>query len=448
MKLYNARKGLLIAGMSSCLGLSACGNTTQYQQGIELQNEVIQNDEVNTEEETTQKQEETATEQVDNIYYTDSYYVIHLNDNIYITTCKDGDYYDVKTKELVGTILGKDKTDGRIVYSEGGQVNKEYDASFQDNNWYNGEYGYGHIIPKYACFALASVFDKETMNQEEFDFFTSNSDEVKEYIRSIKYYNKWKTITGYTVYSWCFFSRSTTQTEEVPLTKYVCTKQDGESDEFLGYRCSNHNADTGYNMVYDTLTGTIHYIGTKRPNSYVDVQSEAVDNSEHRTIQKMREMYGIDTKNVLKKEEIENERPIKYYEENSLYILDAKSEAVYLGDSDKQYYLLTLNSASLSEDETIYDIYNFSEVNNNHSFAMLDITDGKFNLSYRDSEEDILLILSGDSSSSVLMDINRFLTLNGYDDLVKENGEYSVVETSAISNCVEELNRQVTFSKK
>ncbi len=406
-------------------------------------------------------QEETHKIEEKN-YCTDDYYFIHLDNNFYLTTCTNGDYYEVTSKELVGTILETKKHQKKESDKPFPAMKWElYEASYEDYNSHDGEYGYGKNISAFSRIPLSQFLSTESFCQEEFAFLSSNSSELKRKIREKFYYDTASITTEY-VYEWKMIIHNEYAKEEIkPLTQYICQTNDGKKYLFLGYRCSYNVEDMGYDYIYDILRGSYTYIGIKKENHFIQVSEIPYDNSDHKTLQELRDSFQTkeETINMIsEKNSFENNIAIEKIEEsntaneticmNRLYVLDTGSnevERIY-GEMDK-YYLL-MNTYSLYIDEEDYMIYSFEDSINKGAFAQADNNNGIFHLSYMDEVNGCFVECFGEEVSTILVDLNQFLIENNLPNLVNETGEYSNAEMAIIQEHLREINNAKMIEAK
>ena len=222
-------------------------------------------------------------------YPTANYQLIYLDGKIYLTTSKkvkeskpninnksfnqfNYEYYDVTNDEFIGKVLSPVPND-----SKGSEF---YNASLLDSKYYNGEYGYGKILPSYCVTPLSSILSNTEFTKDEYDYLTSNNEDLNTYIKRNKTFDKQMVVTSFSDYIFVYQERLT----EVSLCKYTCLDKNGEESIFIGYRCSYNEGDLGYDYIYDIITGSIKYIGNFKIDSFASVIEEEFDNSENKSI--------------------------------------------------------------------------------------------------------------------------------------------------------------------
>lgn len=223
------------------------------------------------------------------IYTTANYQLIYLDGKIYLATSKkvweskpnkggvyydqiNYEYYDVTNGKFIGKVLAP--------VPNGPYIKGIVITSLLDSKHYNGEYGYGKIIPSYCVIPLNTILPITEFTKDEYDYLTSNNEDLHNFIKSNEVFDKEMVITSFEDY--LFFDQE--RFTEVSLCKYTCLDKNGEESIFIGYRCSYNEEDLGYNYIYDIITGSIKYIGEFKIDSYESVIEEELDNSEKKSI--------------------------------------------------------------------------------------------------------------------------------------------------------------------
>ena len=105
-------------------------------------------------------------------------------------------YYDVKTGQFVGQqveiawynrgyLRAQEKRENGLdstVPLMAGFIDASIENQKHDTLYYDGEYGYGKNLPSFAITPLSDFISSDIPTQEEFDFFSSNSPELKMYL--------------------------------------------------------------------------------------------------------------------------------------------------------------------------------------------------------------------------------------------------------------------------
>lgn len=225
----------------------------------------------------------------DNIYKTKNYALVYLDGTFYLATCKEvkdkakniydyediqynHEYYDAKTGELIGKVLQIAKNEIRPGVGP--------NAAYLDSNYYNGEYGYGKIIPSCSVTPLSNIVKSQDFTQEEFNFLTSNSEDLQTLIKGNISFDK-RIVVDYFADFLLFYQ---SYAKKVNLYKYTCLDKNGKESVFIGYRCSYNENDLGFNYIYDIITGSIQYIGKVKENSFISVKAEKFDNKENKSV--------------------------------------------------------------------------------------------------------------------------------------------------------------------
>lgn len=235
----------------------------------------------------------------DNIYNTANYRLIYLDGKIYLATFKEVEenkpninglicnqinyeYYDVTSGEFIGKVLESAPNEIHINGFSG--------AAFLDSEYYNGEYGYGKIIPSYSVTPLSDIIKSSNFTQDEYDYLTSDSEDLHKLIKNSKVFNK-QVIVNFFV---DFFFNYKEYGATVKLHKYTCFDKNGDENIFIGYKCSYNENDLGYNYIYDIITGSIKYVGKFKMDGFASVTEEEFDNSEKKSILELEQELSLD----------------------------------------------------------------------------------------------------------------------------------------------------------
>lgn len=435
------------------------------------------------------ERQETVKDEKERSYCTNDYFLIYLNNNYYLARFEDGisdnlvgdlgrdgrnifirSYFDVKTGTFIGNqlFLGPDnlidveeqKNNSRIVRYY------IYDSKYYDYEIFAGCYGYGALLPKYSIIPLSNLVNSEIFTQEQFDFFSSNSEKLASRVKSSLVWNNVSYVTSYqySYYPNAVFPEKrfdSTEKKSMSLSKYVCEKTDGQFDVFYGYRCSHNNTDAGNEYIYDIFSGNIIYIGKNKENSYISVSESVYDNSDRLSVDKLYGKVTNDAESYLKNSEgtltdktnsstelVENSNQstngigieIDNFGESlvasDILVLDtSKIEAKgewdfnYLaGDFERFYFLYDTKEINVESNSLIFkDLFNDA-----NAYVMATLK----NYNYNDYNKTILIAVTQNESS--MFRINDYLSMIGRDDLVKD--EYTLEEISEVRNTILGLN--------
>lgn len=390
----------------------------------------------------------SASESV-NVYNTADYYLVYLNGNYYLTTRKFVDwnynndkrerphyeYYDLKSVECVGSVLGTYYTGD--VYKDDDKKWK-YDVVYADYMDFEGKYGYGYgkIIPEISVIPVSEIVSNKGLSQSELEFFSSNSSELKEMIEGLIVYNS-ISVKDYVnmkpdliFRSWLLYYGDSAYSE-VGLSKFVCQKSEGKVDVFLGYRCSYYDTDMGYNYVYDILTGDIIYIGIADTSSYTVVNEYSYDNSGNLTLKELSDRFAnldeigkeSDSSQKMKAEDI-------VVLDTSRIEIKSEWDWNYLdGDFERFYFLCNTQERLEEANSWIFkDLFNDADAY---------VGDSLGNFNYSDYNKNVVLAVAQEISP--IISINDYLRSIGRDDLVKD--EYTLEEISEVRSTILGLDK-------
>lgn len=449
MKTYNLKKILVALGLATGISLSVtgCGSDNQQENVDNISENEETVDNISENEEIVSNISESEEKSFYNI---EDYSLIYLNGNLHLATKKEGegycDYYDVKNGEFIGRVLEL-KGDQELVFIR----DKYYylDADYQDYEHFDGEYGYGKVIPVYSVISVSNFCSNNTLTQEEYDFLSSNTENLKSMFLQNYYYNKYSLVDYYSVKANAFWGAldpaGVTKypyepyEEKVLLKKYVCEMKEGNRNIFLGYRCSYCEKDKGYEYVYDILTGTIQYIGKLKENSFLSVTESEYDNSAHESIWSLIENFKTCSDENVKKDTndvtlLDNENEEKVLVEDSC--LRFSAEELYVFDSRDTFY-----SSSLESNQAYYFlkfdedwVLGTSYIDLYHLDGFADLMDENF--FYYDGQCGVAFSNVSDNTCA-LKSFNEFLSLNGLCDLIQDS--YSKEEIDKIYEYVNSL---------
>lgn len=441
------KKNLVALGLATSLSLSnvGCGEEDVK---VSVDTQV---DEVPTME---------GSEEKHGVYKTEDYFLIYLNDQIYCTTrdidsgrdkdYHDGDfyvpaykYYEVNSGELIGVVI----QDVPESYAKDTSVGYCYDHFYCD-----GEYGLGKIIPRQSVIPVSDILSSNYFTQEEFDFLSSQSPECIE------------TILNSLVFSYCdgrdnlqIYSGLITDTyekidsQQVSLTKFICQTEEGLEETFLDYRCSYDETSNGYQYVYDILTGSLHYIGKAKENSYVNVIVKPSKKANDKSVSELQKEFILSNDVVEEQGEIlengmsgtsfddlESTEEVVYAKD--IYILDTNDDnADYVSKigNVKKYYVL-MNTFQKDGELLIFkDLINEGSANitldgKNSHYISYDASEivGTTYSSFNDTP----------NASNALKTFDEFLIAHDMEDFIHENGQYQMSEIMEIASYIDSLN--------
>lgn len=433
-------------------------------------------------------------------YCTNDYSLIYLNNNYYLARFEDGksrnlvgdyvdrsgrngrsisirSYFDAQTGTFIGNQLdlGPDnlidveeqKIDSRVVRYY------IYDSKYYDYEIFAGSYGYGALLPKYSIIPLSNLVSSEFFTQEQFDFFSSNSEKLADRVKASLVWNEVSYVTSYqyNYYPNAIFPTKrldSTEKKNMSLSKYVCEKTDGQFDVFYGYRCSHNNTDAGNEYIYDIFGGNIIYIGKNKETSYIRVSESVYDNSNRLSIDKLYDKVINDEKSHLKNngdtltstdktnsstELVENSNQsngivnsglgvetddfgesliasdILVIDTSKIEITSEFNSNFMVGDYDGIYFLCDTKRKSYETNSSIFkDLFNEADSYVSPDLAAFD---------YFDYEKSIFI--GGFLKESSLLKINDYLRSIGRDDLVKD--EYTLEEISEVRSTILGLDK-------
>lgn len=250
------------------------------------------------------------------------------------STIERNQYYDILTGEFVGenikarydalainkiteSMIDKDKSnDITALWHQYYRfdVNLNY---IYDSNFYDGNYGYGSLLPDISIMPLSDIIDTKYINKDTISFLTSNSDESikaiseKIYLEQIDVIKKYEFemleddfihnmfgvrqdilyalgIGGTASRNKILYNKDnskykikTKQYLTNQLSLCVCTKKDGTKDTFVGYRCSVNKEEMGYQQFYDVVSGNIIKIENFINNDYEDTKIELYEGNKN-----------------------------------------------------------------------------------------------------------------------------------------------------------------------
>lgn len=399
-------------------------------------------------------------EVTEEIRRTSDYYLVRLEDKIYLTMGVNSsdedniirDYYDVKTGDLIGRTLNV------YYYNRAlSQANKEGmdtkiheitpDNNLRDYNYFNGEYGLGKLLPPMAVTTLSEFLSTEFPSNQDLEFFGSNSDALHELLdgKIYKSYNyncykyEFRAQTAWVLFLpvgdfWGYHSEEYNLTNGI--AQYTCITLGGEEEKFVGYRLSIDNSDNGYNYIYDIMSGDIVYIGSAREEAFKEVREEKFNNT--LTVKELRKRYNTIENIEVKLDEdvdvtldIDSDNNLGKIKAEDLYIVDMNSESVvYKNEEYDKYYLFVYDGFSQDNPRVkcYKDLY--------HEYGYLSVC-GK-SASYGDTMDGFFQITGYDFENNVYFDdfgfkpLNEFLQEHGLNDLIKD--VYSLEDYDAIYN--------------
>lgn len=380
---------------------------------------------------------------LDDSYRQEDYFFVYLNNNMYFTTRKLSetedyfDYFDVKTGELVARML-KPLSDA-AEYSNGGIY---HEAIYHDEKHFDGAYGYGKVVPKCALVSLNNLMDGSTFTQEEFDFFSSNSEELKKKIQDCISYSSYQVEDSNVVWRSIIVDDEITShtTETATLRKYDCVTKDGDTCTFIAYQCSYNSKDIGYNYIYDILTGTIHYVGDGLEKEFDSITVSDYDNYENKNVSELVAEFGRDIK-----EPEEPSIPEKKYHASELFVLDSQSSSVVTASNlTSRYYFLRKTGEKIQDedfvDEKYVDLYNEEaevSVSENQLSGLYFVPDIKA------SQTICYAVIDG---VNPLSSFERFLAENGLESFISKDGKYSLEDIAKVKEEVTSIEKAKEYS--
>lgn len=259
----------------------------------------------------------------------DKYYIIMLDEEIYLAKKniiqKDEDiiteFYDVKTGEFIGQIsetstytraleeakTAKRKADlGAGLFIECTTPEVEFQNS--SHKYYNGEYGYGKNLPFAAITSLSDVYEEETLEEKDIEFFSSNTKELKDFLENKIIYStlKVKTQDNYKfIYLWnndyynasdkepSYYYQDTYYHYYRPI-QITYIGKDEQSSKIIGFRLDYKENSDNYNIIYDILTHKLYDINEikkNNPKTNIKIASGIPSKKEFLTYDSLSEPY-------------------------------------------------------------------------------------------------------------------------------------------------------------
>ena len=393
----------------------------------------------------------SSLEEQTDLYETEDYYFIYLDNQVYCTTrekvfseykewdrfyVKAYEYYEVNSGSLVG-----------VVIEDLPQVQDDWRSNIWTGYCYdycfcNGEYGFGKIIPRQAVIPVSDFFPNRYCSQEELDFLSSKSQECKESIldslvfsyRDCKDFFEVKQVFGDTVYEKSY-------TQQVSLTEFLCQTKDGVEETFLGYRCSYDTSSKGYQYVYNILTGSIHYIGKTKENSFANVIENPLKKVNEKSVSELQREF------VLLNEVTENQSSFNHTEElvsaKDIYILDTNdNHACYISREGnvKKYYVL-MNTSQINDELPYKDLVNEGSAHISQEGSLCTYISDDYS---EVISTDYYPAFSDDPNlSNPLKTLDEFLIAHEMEDFIHENGQYQMSELMEIVSYIDSLNYEM-----
>lgn len=341
-------------------------------------------------------------------------------------------YSDAKTRQEIGRVI-EEKPAVKSTNLEDRGVCLDHDCC-------DGIYGLGNLIPRQAVTPALSIISDDYISQEEFDFVCSNSEEFKEYFFNACVFDDYECLDYFTGTSSDY---EKTYSDKVDLTKYICQNMDGSQQVFLGYRCSYDESSIGYDYMYDILTGTIHYIGKLKEDSYLTVIEESYDNSNLKSVLELQQEFALICEEEALSDEctLSNEGIEGIVFSKDIYILDTTDEnACYIarnGDVKKFYFLL--NTFEKNCENFVYKDLNqvgdaFISAEGTSCMYINEFATEIIGTDYRP------LLSDNPNETNALKTLDEFLLIHDMADLIHENGEYKMSEILEIATYIYSLN--------
>ncbi len=416
MKKYSLKKSLVAVTLATAMTFNFTGCTTSNQ---------------NIDSNSNNSQTE-----LNNQFLAENYYFVCIDGNVYFTTRELSesedyfDYYDAKSGEFVGRIL-KPLQGEQIESTETTII---YNAKYDDSNHFCGEYGLGKLIPKCAFVPLSQLLSGSTFSKEDFDYFISNSDDLKRKIQDFGYYTSYEVEDNPVAWRipWSDVTGGCKVVEKATMRRYDCELNDGTKTTYIGYQCSYNEHDSGYNYIYDILTGNIIYIGFGQKNKISSMEITDYNNEEHKSVSEIIEEIGLVSISTTP-EKGDNESST-IFEASKLFVLDSHfSSIVTATENVKPYYFLL----KTGEKEDEFDVYKDLYCEEAIVHISEDMISGMYlRMDNVQSELVDYVVASRNLSDSPLISIDTFLASYGLEDFISQNGTYSLETIDAIKKQV------------
>ncbi len=438
MKKYSLKKNLVALTLASALTINLTGCGSVYSN-------------------TNYSDESTSQVMIEESYNQEDYFFVYLNNNMYFTTrsLNDAgtyfDYFDVNTGDMVARMLKPMSGETEYSTSDLGNYSIYHNAIYHDENHFDGKYGYGKNVPKCALVPLNGLKEGSTFTKEEFDYYASNSEELKRKIQECIIFSSYSVEDSNDILKYYLFdfSISSKVYETATLRKYECISNSGETSTFIAYQCSYNEKDRGYNYIYDILTGTIHYVGKGLDSEFKSIKVSDFNNYEERTLAELVDEFGQSLgKDSIGEETLTSE---VRYQASELFVLDSGSSSVLVADNlTNRYYFLFKTGETVKvddgtgeeyEEEIYIDIYN-----ENADISIVGNNGGGLYFS-PDSVASETISYAVIDGIDPLCSFEYFLASNGLESSIRKDGSYSKKDIDAIFSIVnaKEKDKEYTY---
>ncbi len=293
-----------------------------------------------------------STEYVTNEYTPVSYengintnqlFFVRINGNIYLATKlvdKNENniiskYYELATGKFLGQTLAinwyaRATSNIEQVVPKGGKP-KVYSATVSsellDNNYFDGEYGYGKNIVPEAVINASSVISDTRLSKEQIDVLLTNTLLTTSYVENYLYdglvsmpkedyyFIPLRYTDGFGIVTWGFFAgfRGETSYYHNQMQEITIASEEGEKT-LVGYFGSTNKNDNGYNYVYDISSGTFVEVSSCNIISKKGIVSKiTVGEIRNRFFPSLTESYPIESLKVISTKNLEGDDVFEDY---------------------------------------------------------------------------------------------------------------------------------------